>query len=440
MSQPRFAVIGAGLAGSLMAINLGRLGYDVKLFERRSDPRATGGVEGRSINLAISTRGIHALSEVGVADAVLARAVPMPGRMVHSPEGKVAFLPYGTRPEHAINSVSRSELNITLLDAAAELPHVRLHFNQRIADIKIDEPCFTTRDDETNESRLVEADVVVGADGAFSAVREEMSRLDRFDFSQSYLAHGYKELTIPPVDGGFRLEKNALHIWPRVGYMMIALPNYDGSFTCTLFWPFEGPNSFANLQTREDVKQFFDDNFPDSVPHMPHLVDEYFQNPTNSLVTVRSGPWHHRGRVVLLGDACHAVVPFFGQGANAAFEDCSILKDSLTRHAPDWQAAFAEYYQKRKVHIDVLADLCLENFIEMRDHVASGSFRVMKRLEKVIQRLLPGWFLSLYSMVSFSRIPYGDAVRRARRQNMLVKLTIAGLLVLIAIVGVGAWT
>ena len=434
-----------------MALNLGRLGYDVELFEQLEDPRATGGDAdagaggsgggggGRSINLAISTRGVHALREADVADTVLANAIPMPGRMIHSPEGTLAFQPYGTRPEHVINAVSRLGLNINLIDAADALSNVRLYFNQRISDIEPDSASFTARDAATDESRRVQVDVIVGADGAFSVVRARLARLDRFDFSQSYLAHGYKELTIPPVNGGFCMEKNALHIWPRGGYMMIALPNHDGSFTCTLFWPFEGPNSFANLQTREEISDFFSRNFPDAVPHMPELAEEYLHNPTSSLVTVRCGPWYYRNRVVLVGDACHAVVPFFGQGANAAFEDCSVLRGCLERHAPDWQAAFAEYYDTRKAHLDVLADLCVNNFVEMRDHVASASFRLKKKLEAALHRTFPRWFLPLYSMVAFSRIPYGDAKAKADRQKTVIMVGMLGVIAVAVILGVRIW-
>jgi kynurenine 3-monooxygenase len=235
------------------------------------------------------------------------------------------------------------------------------------------------------------------------------------------------------------LEKNALHIWPRGGYMMIALPNHDGSFTCTLFWPFEGPNSFAKLQTREEISHFFSRNFPDAVQHMPELAEEYLHNPTSSLVTVRCGPWYYRDRVVLVGDACHAVVPFFGQGANAAFEDCFVLRECLERHAPDWQAAFTEYYDTRKAHVDVLADLCVKNFVEMRDHVGSASFRFKKKSEAVLQRTFPGWFLPLYSMVAFSRIPYGDAKAKAARQKMTIKVGILGVIAAAVILGVRIW-
>jgi kynurenine 3-monooxygenase len=277
------------------------------------------------------------------------------------------------------------------------------------------------------------ADAVIGVDGAFSAVRQSMQkRLKDFDYNESYLAHGYKELTIPPApDGGWRMEKEALHIWPRKSFMMIALPNPDGSFTCTLFWEFEGPRSFASAKTDDDVRRFFDQEFSDAVPLMPKLLDDFRANPTGSLVTIRCGPWSYKDKVALVGDAAHAVVPFYGQGMNAAFEDCVVLDQCLAEFPDNRERAFAEYFSRRKENADALADLAVENFIEMRDKTASRAFRTKKKLDHLLEGLLPGKYLPLYTMVTFTRIPYAEAARRARRQDRVVYAGIMVLFVLI---------
>jgi kynurenine 3-monooxygenase len=419
--RPDFTVIGAGLAGSLMAIFLGRAGHRVQVFERRLDPRSAGAEGGRSINLAISTRGLHALEQVGLKDQVLANAVPMRGRMIHSPTGELTFQPYGTEGQ-AINSVSRAGLNLMLLEAAERQAHLSLGFDHRLGSIDFDGGTleFTSR---SGAITTAPAGAIIGADGAFSAVRGQLQIRDRFSYSQSYLAHGYKELYIPPGPGGsFQMEPTALHIWPRGGYMMIALPNQDGSFTCTLFWAFEGANSFAAVRTDDDLRRFFEGTYPDAVPLMPTLAHDFFSNPTSSLVTVRCAPWHLGDKAVLLGDAAHAVVPFYGQGANAAFEDCVVLDECLRAWSTDRTRAFATFEERRKVHADAIADLALANFVEMRDHVASSRFLFKKKIEKTLHRLMPRTFVPLYTMVSFSRIPYADAVARAARQDRALKL------------------
>lgn len=431
---PKFIVIGAGLGGALMAIYLGRAGHAVEVYERRGDPRRQKRAEGRSINLAISTRGIDSLAEAGLASRVLETAIPMRGRMIHSPRGDLAFQPYGTENSHVINSISRAGLNAILLDAAERHPGVRIVFGKKCAGVDTDGGSVALLDVETGETSTAAGDAVIGADGAFSVVRRQMQRLDRFDYRQEYLDHGYKELTLPPGPGGsFALEKNALHIWPRGGFMMIALPNHDGSFTCTLFWPLEGPNSFAALQTGEEIRRFFREVFPDAAPLFPSLAEDYVQSPTGTLVTIRCRPWHHRDRVALIGDACHAVVPFYGQGANAAFEDCAVLIDCLQKHPSHREKAFALYESLRKRHVDALADLSLANFEEMRDRTAARSFLLGKRIEKALHRLFPAWFVPLYTMVTFTRMPYADAVEKAGRQWRVVRAVAAGLGVLAAL-------
>ncbi|MCA9244318.1 MAG: FAD-dependent monooxygenase [Phycisphaerales bacterium] len=432
-NHPRFSIVGGGLAGGLFANCLAREGYEVELFERRPDP-ATGRVPaGRSINLALSMRGITALREVGLADEVLKHAIPMRGRMIHSPTGQTVFQPYSKNPEDAINSVSRAALNRVLIEAARARPNVSLHFDTRCVDVDLAETKARFAHEETGEYISSTGDIVIGADGAFSAVRGAMQRTDPFDYSQSYLAHGYKELTMPPrADGSHAMEPEALHIWPRRSYMMIALPNPDGSFTCTCFWPFDGPHGFSRLKTEADIRGYFDQHFADAVPHMPTLVEDYQRNPVGSLVTVRCAPWHIDGRIALIGDAAHAIVPFYGQGINAGFEDCRVLDGIMREHAPDFRRVFEAYSQERKPHGDAIADLAIANFLEMRDKAGTMRFRNKKRLERTLDALLPQ-YTPLYTMVTFTNIPYADAVARSERQDRAVAIC-AGLVLLVLLV------
>ena len=416
----KFILIGSGLAGGLLAAYLGRRGYDVDLYERRADPREGNIVGGRSINLAISTRGIHALEQIGIADEALQYAIPMRGRMIHDKSGALHFTPYDVDPKNCINSIGRAALNTTVIEAAQRYPNVRVHFNHKCTEVDLNSPVAHL--ETVNGAVTARGDAVIGVDGAFSAVRKSMQReIANFQYDESYLAHGYKELTLPPgPDGSWRMEKNALHIWPRKSFMMIALPNPDGSFTCTLFWEFEGPRSFATTQTKEDVRQFFDEEFPDALPLMPTLLEDFRNNPTGSLVTIRCAPWYYHDKICLLGDAAHAVVPFYGQGMNAAFEDCVVLDECLEKFHDNRQRAFAEYFSRRKENADALADLAIGNFVEMRDKTASRAFRAKKRLDHFLEGALPGIYLPLYTMVTFTRIPYADAARRARGQDHIV--------------------
>jgi len=430
----KFVLVGSGLAGGLLAAYLGRRGYDVDLYERRADPREGNMLGGRSINLAISTRGIHALEQIGIADEALQHAIPMRGRMIHDKSGTLHFAAYDVDPRKCINSIERASLNAAVIEAAQRYPNVRVHFNHKCTGVALAEAVCHL---ETETGKLtVRGDAVIGVDGAFSAVRASMQRnIDNFQYDESYLAHGYKELTIPPAtDGSWRIEKNALHIWPRKSFMMIALPNPDGSFTCTLFWEFEGPRSFATTNTDDDVRRFFGEEFPDAVPLMPTLLEDFKNNPTGSLVTIRCAPWFYRGKVCLLGDAAHAVVPFYGQGMNAAFEDCVVLDECLDKFPDNRERAFAKYFECRKENADALADLAIGNFIEMRDKTASRTFRAKKKLDHLLEAALPGKYLPLYTMVTFTRIPYAQAARRARLQDRILYTA----LIVLALIGIVA--
>ena len=429
-------IAGAGLAGALLAAELGKAGHRVRLFERRRDPRRADAESGRSINLAISVRGLHALQTAGVETEVLAEAIKMPGRMVHL-NGQEIFSAYSRDPKRAINSVSRSGLNRLLVEAAAASPGVEIIFEARCVDADLTDhhrPAAIFEHADGRQERI-EADLVIGTDGAFSAVRAAMQRTSRFDFSQTYLAAGYKELTIPPADhengphGRFRIEPNALHVWPHGGSMMIALPNIDGSFTCTLFWPFDGDHSFATLEHADDetVRAFFERHYGDAVPHMPTLLEDWNQNPTSPLVTIRCRPWH-RGRAVLLGDAAHAIVPFYGQGANASFEDVEGLVSALAAHPADLDAAIDAYEASRIENANAIADLALDQFIDMRDRSGSRTQRFAKKGSQFLGAVVPFWWTPLYDMVSFTRIPYATALAKSRRQAQTLK-TMASFLV-----------
>ena len=440
----KFVLIGSGLAGGVLAAFLGKRGYDVDLYERRADPREGNLVGGRSINLALSTRGIHALQQLGIADEVLRHAIPMRGRMIHDKSGSLHFAPYDRDPKNYINSIGRAALNTTVIEAAQRYPNVRVHFNHLCTDVDLDSAtaqllnssASQPLNSSTPQPVVSSGDAVIGVDGAFSAVRQSMQKqLAEFDYDESYLAHGYKELTIPPAaDGSWRMEKEALHIWPRKSFMMIALPNPDGSFTCTLFWEFKGPRSFESTKTDDEVRRFFDEEFPDAVPLMPALLDDFKNNPTGSLVTIRCAPWYYKDRVALVGDAAHAVVPFYGQGMNAAFEDCVVLDECLAEFPDNRERAFAEYFSRRKENADALAALAVHNFIEMRDKTASKTFRAKKKLDHFLEGLLPGTYLPLYAMVTFTRIPYAEAARRARLQNRIVYGSLAFLVLIAALV------
>lgn len=424
MNPGSVLIVGAGLAGSLLAVYLARAGWKVEIVERRADPRTRRFAAGRSINLAISARGIKALRRAGLEDAVMKDAIRMGGRMVHPVEGAPGYQPYSADPNRAINSVSRSALNLALLDAAAAEPNVRVSFDERCASVDFAAGSVTFVNDATGAIRTATADLVVGADGAYSAVRGALQKTERFDYSQEFLGHGYKELHIPPVATGphapFAMEPNALHIWPRGESMMIALPNPDGSFTCTLFWRHDGAgSSFAAVRSGADALAHFRTAYPDAVPLMPTLAEDFERNPVGVMVTVRCSPWT-RGRVTLIGDAAHAVVPFYGQGANASFEDCEALADALAGSATI-EDALRAYEAARIANSNAIADMALRNFIEMRDLTGRRSFKWKKKIEHALNRLMPATFVPLYDLVSFSTVPYAEAKARGAANDRVIR-------------------
>ncbi|MFM9840476.1 MAG: FAD-dependent oxidoreductase [Cyclobacteriaceae bacterium] len=435
-SQKHIAITGAGLVGSLLAIYLIKRGYKVSVFERRPDMRKSGGYEGRSINLALSNRGIRALEKVGLAEEIKNEAIPMHGRMIHDVRGNLNFQAYGKKGQY-INSISRSGLNKVLMTKAESLG-VEFFFEQRITSMDFEKTELTIQKSEVRSQksesptsdfrppvsslRHLPFDLIVGSDGAFSAVRLAMQLTDRFDFSQDYIEHGYKEFHIPPsAAGSFQMEKNALHIWPRESFMLIALPNPDGSFTLTLFFPFKGEPSFEKLQTKESVKTFFETTFPDAYCLMPNVLEDFFHNPASSLVTMRCYPWV-RNKTLLIGDAAHAIVPFYGQGMNAGFEDCRQLNQLLDQHQEDWAKVLPAFQEQRKPNADAIAKLALDNFIEMRDLVNDADFILRKKIEAKLHELFPEKWIPLYSMVTFHEdIPYSAAYDTGQKQKKIME-------------------
>jgi kynurenine 3-monooxygenase len=429
-------IVGAGLVGSLAAVYMARRGFNVDVYERRPDMRKVGISVGRSINLNISCRGIEALKRIGIADEVLAEVVPMMGRMMHARDGALTYQPYGKDDSEFGNSISRGGLNKVLMDIAEETGTVNFHFNMKADNADFDSNTMTFTDEDGNKIE-VRASVIIGTDGAASAVRREMLKLDGYESTVEALDYGYKELYIAPnADGGFKIEKNALHIWPRGTYMLIALPNFDGSFTVTLFLPYKGDVSFEKLTSAEAVRDFFHEHFHDATELMPDLVETFMSNPTGHMETVKCFPWNVGGHCVLMGDAAHGVVPFFGQGMNCGFEDLTIFEECIVDHLANggslyverrmrdeadqqrkpgrlqlegesnWQRLFEDFAKRRKENCDAIADMAVENFIEMRDKVGDPKFLLAKAVEKVLEKRFPGRYVSRYSLVTFTNVPY----------------------------------
>ncbi|MFI5222086.1 MAG: FAD-dependent oxidoreductase [Bacteroidia bacterium] len=420
----KISIIGGGLSGSLLAIFLAKRGFEIDLFERRPDMRKNRISAGKSINLALSTRGLHALERVGLDQEILKDAIPMYGRMIHSINRELTFQPYGKEGQ-AINSVSRGRLNIRLLELAEEYKNITLHFNSRCTSVEI-ENSVAHFEMEDGSKKSFHSDRIIGTDGAFAATRGSLQFTDRFNYSQSYLHVGYKELAIPAgADGKFLMEKNALHIWSRGEFMMIALPNPAGDYTCTLFLPFEGKPSFENLKSKKGVMKFFEEQFPDAVPMMPTLVDDFFANPTSSLVTVRCFPWVIKDKLALMGDAAHAVVPFYGQGMNCSFEDAVVMDDCIEKFGTDWNKIFDAYQEERKPNADAISEMAIQNYDEMANKTSDKHFLHKKHIEHELTLQYPDKFRSQYELVTFSLSSYRLAQEQGKKNDLLLEKIIA---------------
>jgi len=423
MEQNKSAIIiGAGLVGSLWAVYLSRAGYKVTIYERRSDIRKAEISAGKSINLALSTRGWKALDTVGVGDEIREIAIPMFGRTMHDLEGNLTYQPYGKEGE-AIYSVSRGGVNARMMDIAENVGKAEIHYNVECIDADTKNGTVQMKRKSTGETFEAKADVVFAADGAFSAVRyHAFQKLDRFNFSQNFIADGYRELLLPALpNGDYPMDKNSLHIWPRGRFMLIALANEDGSFTCTLFMPHEGgENAFDKVNTKDEVDAFFKTTFPDFYKMMPNVADAWEDHPLSSLAIMRSFPWHD-GKMALMGDAAHATVPFYGQGMNGGFEDCTVMWELMQKHNENWEKVFEEYSILRKPDGDALQDLSLYNYHVMRDFVADPKFLLQKKIEAKFAKLYPEKWMPLYSMVTFSNIRYSVALEAGNRQDKIMK-------------------
>lgn len=415
-------IVGAGLVGSLLSIYLSKRGYKVNVFERRADMRLETMSAGRSINLALSDRGWRGLEGVGIADDIKKIAIPMYGRFIHHKDGTNAYQPYG-KDNQAIYSVSRADINMKLMDLAEQQENVNIQFNKKCTLINRKDLAITFEDNVTKEISNSSADLLFGADGAFASSRLSIQlQSDRFEYNQHYIDCGYKELIIPAgKNGEFLLDKNALHIWPRGSFMMIALPNPDGNFTCTLFLPFEGEKSFSNLKTDKQVEDFFKSEFSDAFTLMPTLISDFKTNATASLVTVKCSPWVFDNKIGLIGDAAHAIVPFYGQGMNCGFEDCVVLNELIEKHNDNWDIIFPEYEQLRKPDGDAIADLAIANFVEMRDKTADPKFILQKKIEAKFSQHYPDKWIPLYSMVTYSpHIRYSTALKEGQKQQKIM--------------------
>lgn len=422
MEQKREAIIiGAGLVGSLWAVYLSKAGYNVTIYERRPDIRKAEISAGKSINLALSIRGWTALDAVGVGDEIRKIAIPMYGRMMHALDGELTYQQYGQEGQ-AIFSVSRGKINATMMDIAENHGNATIHYQTECLRVDTKNAIAYLRNTQTGLEFEAKADVIFAADGAFSAVRyHSMQKLDRFQYSQNYIADGYREILLPALpDGSYPMDKNALHIWPRGRFMLIALANEDGSFTCTLFMPHADHEfAFDKLNTKEDVDRFFKTVFPDFHQMMPDIADKWEDHPLSNLAIIRCYPWAH-GKVGLMGDAAHATVPFYGQGMNAGFEDCRVLNELMLEHNHDWDKIWAAYSPLRKPNGDALQDLSLDNYNEMANLVGDPAFLLRKKIEAKFNKLYPNKWLPLYSQVTFSNIPYSVAYEQGKKQREIM--------------------
>ncbi len=422
MKQEKILIIGSGLSGSLLALRLAQKGYNVEVREARKDLRKADISAGKSINLAFSDRGIKALTEAGIIDKVMSLCIPMKGRLIHDINENTFFSSYSGRGDKHINSISRGDLNAVLMNEAEKLPNLKIIFENECKKVNLKKNVAHFYNHKTGKKEQVKARIIFGADGAGSALRKSMfkQREVLFSFSQQWLKHGYKELSFPAGDNGsFLTEKNALHIWPRGTYMLIALPNLDGSFTVTLFLPYQDAKySFKALNSPKKIKEFFKEQFPDAYKLMPNLIEEFQKNPVGALGTIKCSPYSYKGKTLLIGDAAHAVVPFYGQGMNASFEDVTILFKYINKYPNNWKKIFKEYENERKIDADAIGDLAVENFHEMRDHVANPLFKIKREIERKLEEAFPNTYFSKYSMVTFNPdIRYSQAFTVGNAQD-----------------------
>jgi kynurenine 3-monooxygenase len=413
-------IVGAGLVGSLCAVYMTKRGHKVTIYERRKDLRSEIIAAGKSINLALSERGWTALKKVGIAEQVMKIAIPMYKRIMHDEKGVLSEQAYGNENQ-AIYSVSRAQLNVLLMEMA-ERNGTKLHFNEKCVGTNLEEAIATFENTNTAIEQEILADLLIGADGSLSAVREQMVKKYQHEYEYNEIEHHYKELLIPAGENNTHLlDKNALHIWPRGEFMLIALANLDGSFTCTLFAPKKGENSFEGLNAKEEVEQYFTRVFPDFYNLIPNLYQQWNTNPTSALGIVKTYPWHIKDTSILLGDAAHATVPFYGQGMNAGFEDCRILDELLDKHEDNFKTCFHEYSKVRKPNGDGLQDLSMQNFVVMRDKTADPKFLLQKEIENKFANLYPDKWTPLYSMVSFTNTPYAEAWEIGMKQEKMMQ-------------------
>ena len=428
--EKNILIIGAGLCGSLLALRLAQRGYKVNIYESRPDLRTTDISAGRSINLALSDRGFKALRLAGVEDKAKEICIPMYGRLIHDLEGNTFSSNYSGRKGEYINSISRGDLNGILLTEAEKHKNVTIHFNKKCTSVDIENTIANFKCYETKKEFSEHPDIIFGTDGAGSILRKSyyLDKKFLFSYSQNYLEHGYKELEIPgDANGNHQISKDHLHIWPRGNYMLIALPNLDGSFTVTLFLSYdEGEYNFNNLTTEEKITEFFETQFPDALKLIPNIKDEFFNNPTGALGTVKCSPWSYKNKTMLMGDAAHAIVPFYGQGMNASFEDVVEFDKILDQHEGDWEAIFKSYEKARKKDTDAIADLAIDNFYEMRDHVSNPIFKEKRKLEMALEEQFPNEYSSKYSLVTFNEnIGYQEAMNKGRAQDKAILNMIA---------------
>ena len=414
-------MIGAGLAGPLLATYLAKRGYSVEIFERRPDMRKESISAGRSINLALSIRGNHALKEVGLYDKIKPNTIPMKGRMIHDLNGNTHLQPYGQKENEVIFSVSRAQLNMDLMTLAEETGKVTIRFNHQLLSADLEQNKLLFQLSNSLEEIELPFNRVIGCDGSASILRKSIVEKANIQYVKKPLGHGYKELTIPPLKSGkFRIEPNALHIWPRGNHMLIALPNNDCSFTCTLFFPMTGATSFETVKTEKDILDLFQSQFHDAIKLIPNLVEDFQKNSTGDLASVYCKPWHLGDKALLIGDAAHAVVPFFGQGMNASFQDCSTLAKLMGQNKNDWKTIFNTFSSVQVENGHAIADMAIENYLEMRDHVNDTEYKKRRNVELKLERMFPGQFIPRYSMVSFHQIPYAEVYQRGGKQFKII--------------------